>query len=104
MENEQSNQTEVKERNPITSVVVGAVGVFCAVYLLNFTAGGVIPFEIPDVIPGLGNLDEAAAATLLISSLAYFGIDVGGIFGRFAKKAKPASNGPKETRGEVIED
>ena len=41
------------------------------VWLLNFTVG---IFEIPDVLPFVGNLDETAAAWLLFSSLNYLGI------------------------------
>ncbi|NUM52810.1 MAG: DUF1232 domain-containing protein [Candidatus Hydrogenedentes bacterium] len=43
------------------------------VYLLNFTVG---VFELPDALPIVGNLDEAAAAALLFSSLRYLGIDI----------------------------
>jgi hypothetical protein len=42
-------------------------------YLLNFTMG---IFEIPDNLPIIGNLDELAAAILLIASLKHFGIDI----------------------------
>jgi hypothetical protein len=42
-------------------------------YLLNFTIG---IFEIPDNLPIIGNLDELAAAILLIASLKHFGIDI----------------------------
>lgn len=41
-------------------------------YLLNFSLG---IFEIPDYLPIIGNIDEFAAATLLIASLKYFDID-----------------------------
>lgn len=34
----------------------------------------------------IGNLDEAAATVLVISCLAYFGIDIGGLFGRKPKQ------------------
>lgn len=72
------------KRSPIGSVMVGLMGALGAVYLFNPTAG---IFElIPDNIPVIGNLDEAAAAALLISCLAYFGIDIGGLFGRKPKK------------------
>ncbi len=72
------------KRSPIGSVLVGLMGALGAVYLFNPTAG---IFElIPDNIPVIGNLDVAAAAALLISCLAYFGIDIGGLFGRKSKK------------------
>jgi len=62
-----------------TSIIVGALGIFSVIYLLNPT-GGFIEF-IPDNIPIIGNLDEAAITALLISCLAYFGIDVRRLFG-----------------------
>jgi uncharacterized membrane protein YkvA (DUF1232 family) len=54
------------------------LGVFSVIYLLNPTAGF---FElIPDNIPLIGNLDEAAAVTLLLMCLRYFGYDLPNIF------------------------
>lgn len=50
--------------------VVVALG--CAVYLANIGFG--IVGEVPDVWPVIGNLDEATAVAILISSLAYLGI------------------------------
>ncbi|MDH3609271.1 MAG: DUF1232 domain-containing protein, partial [Gammaproteobacteria bacterium] len=47
-------------------------------YIINPTAG---IFElIPDNLPFVGNLDELAASTLLLSCLSYFGIDLFNIF------------------------
>ena len=40
------------------------------IYLLNPTAG--LVELIPDALPGIGNLDEAGAAALLIFGLRYF--------------------------------
>lgn len=62
----------------INSLIIGALGVFSAIFLLNPGLG--VFFEIPDNFPIIGNLDEAAAAALLISCLAYFGFDVTRIF------------------------
>ena len=78
-----------EKRTLINSIIVGAVGVISAIYLFNPTAGFIE--LIPDNIPIIGNLDEAAAAALLISALAYFGIDFGRIFGKargFEKRTK----------------
>ena len=44
-----------------------------AFWLLNFTFGVI---EIPDNLPLVGNLDEAAAAAMLFSCLRYLGIDI----------------------------
>lgn len=52
---------------------IGCVLVSCA-YLGNIGAG--IFGEIPDVIPGLGNLDEVFFSGLLIVSLAKLGINI----------------------------
>lgn len=56
------------------------LGLFCAIYLLNPTAG---IFEIiPDNLPIIGNLDEAAAVAGLLMCLRYFGIELPDIFRR----------------------
>jgi uncharacterized membrane protein YkvA (DUF1232 family) len=82
------DETESK-RNAVSSILVGAVGVFSVIYLLNPTMG-VIEL-IPDNFPIIGNLDEAAATAMLISALAYFGFDLGRLFGRGAKSSKDSA-------------
>jgi hypothetical protein len=58
------------------------LGSLAAIYLINPTAG---IFELlPDNIPLVGNLDEAAAAALLINVLQYFGVNT-----RFFSLRKP---------------
>lgn len=53
------------------------LGLVCVVYLINPTLGF---FElIPDVIPGVGNVDEALATVLLLRVLAYFGVNIAGL-------------------------
>jgi uncharacterized membrane protein YkvA (DUF1232 family) len=60
--------------------VVFFVGQLSVLYVLNPTAG---LFEIiPDNLPLIGNLDEAAAVALLLMCLKYFGIDLPNIFRR----------------------
>ncbi len=76
---------------------VGAVGIISFIYLLNFTFG-FIEF-LPDTIPGFGNMDEAAATMLFLSSLRYFGIDWGNLF----QKDEKVANGNRETPIEVLE-
>jgi uncharacterized membrane protein YkvA (DUF1232 family) len=89
-----SKNTPTQKRNPIASLIIALIGVASGVYLINPTAGF---FElIPDNIPFLGNLDEAGAVAILISCFAYFGLDIGAIFGR--KKTEE----PKTAKGEVI--
>lgn len=93
MENKE-NQTEKnppQKKSLVNSVIVGAIGAFSAVYLFNPGAGFIE--LIPDNIPIIGNLDEAAAAAMLISCLAYFGLDIGSLFGKAGKKPKSKSEG-----------
>lgn len=51
--------------------MTGIVGI---IYILNPTAG--IIEIIPDNIPLIGNLDEAAAIILILGCLRHFGIDL----------------------------
>ena len=76
----------------INSLIIGTLGAISAVFLLNPGAG--LFFEIPDNFPVIGNLDEAAAAALLISCLAYFGFDVTKLF----KKAQENDQRPKDEK------
>lgn len=56
------------------------LGLFCLIYLFNPGAG---IFEIiPDNLPLIGNLDEAAAVATLLLCLKYFGIELPDIFRR----------------------
>jgi len=60
------------------SVIVAILGLLSILYIINPTAG---IFElIPDNLPLIGNLDELAASTLLLSCLSYFGIDLFNLF------------------------
>lgn len=49
-------------------------------YLLNLSLG---TFEFPpDVLPLVGNLDEATATLIILNALRYFGLDLSRLFGR----------------------
>lgn len=66
--------------------MVFCLGLLATIYILNPTAGF---FEIiPDNLPLIGNLDEAAAVALLLMCLSYFGIDLPNIFRRDKKNEK----------------
>lgn len=65
-------------------ILIAAISIISGLYLLN-PGFGLFEF-IPDAIPLVGNLDEGAAAFLLLSSLAYFGIDVRDMFGGWWKR------------------
>lgn len=64
----------------LKNLFVALTGVLSAVYLLNLGFGGVE--LIPDILPGIGNLDEATATVLLLNCLAYFGFDAGRLLKR----------------------
>jgi uncharacterized membrane protein YkvA (DUF1232 family) len=65
-------------------ILVAVIGILAFLYLLNPGFG---VFEIiPDNVPIIGNLDEATAAFLLFSALAYFGYDVRDVFGGWWKR------------------
>jgi len=60
------------------SIIIAILGLLSILYIINPTAG---IFElIPDNLPLIGNLDELAASTLLLSCLSYFGIDLFNLF------------------------
>lgn len=55
------------------NIIPALLLVLSGVYLLNFTVG---VFELPDYLPIVGNLDEAAASLVFISALKHFGVDL----------------------------
>lgn len=64
----------------LKNVLMAAAGVIAAIYLINPTAG--ILELIPDNLPMVGNLDEAAATALILAVLRYFGWDITQVFQR----------------------
>ncbi len=73
-------------------IAVLCVGLLATLYILNPTAG---VFElIPDNLPIIGNLDEAAAVALLLMCLQFFGIDLPNIFRRGDKSEKTINVDP----------
>ena len=59
---------------------VFCLGLFATLYMLNPGAG---IFELlPDNLPFIGNLDEAAAMALLLLCLKYFGYELPALFKR----------------------
>lgn len=75
------------------NLVIAAIGLLSAVYLVNPTAG-VFEF-IPDNLPFVGNLDEATATTLLLAALAHFGWDLSSFLGRPTARTDSNSEPPK---------
>ena len=89
--------TPEKKRSLLQSIIVGSAGILAAVYVLNPGAG--IIELIPDNIPIIGNLDEAAAVALLISCLSYFGVELGSLFGR-----KSEASETRQAKGKVVDE
>ncbi len=59
-------------------IIVFCLGVISLLYLLNIGMGFIE--LIPDNMPFVGNLDEGAAAALLLMCLRYFGLDITKLF------------------------
>ena len=72
------------------NLIVAIVGIISTMYLLNIGLGFIE--LIPDNIPLLGNLDEAAATALLLSCLSYFGIDLFNLFKKDKKEEQASDN------------
>jgi len=68
-------------------LLVGLLGLVALGYILNPSIG-IFEF-LPDNLPLVGNLDEAAATTILLGCLGYFGLDLSRWFGRPGRKIQP---------------
>ncbi len=77
----------------LKKILIFLVVLLSIIYILNPTAG---VFEIiPDNLPLIGNLDEAAAVALLLMCLKYFDIDLPNIFRRGETEDKTINIDPK---------
>ncbi|GAB4458037.1 MAG: hypothetical protein Kow00120_26750 [Anaerolineae bacterium] len=75
-------------------ILVLLVGAIAAIYLLNPLG----PIDLmPDVIPIVGNLDEATATALLLNVLRFYGIDLLRLFGN-----PPLRKNDQVVEGEVV--
>ena len=81
------------------TIMVVIVGIISFIYLINPTSG--IVELIPDVIPIVGNLDEASAMALLVAVFGYFGFDISNLFKR--KKDRSDDEVIKNTKVEESE-
>ena len=77
------------KKKTLLALLGGLFGVF---YILNPTAG--VLELIPDNIPFIGNMDEAAAVVLILGALRHFGIDLT----RFFNKDKDVSKDVKDQK------
>lgn len=62
------------KRSKFNSFIAICGAIIGIIYILNPTAG--VLELIPDNIPLIGNLDEAAAVVLILNCIRYFGVDV----------------------------
>lgn len=64
----------------IKEMFILGITAVAGIYLVNPTAG--ILELIPDIVPFIGNLDEASAALIVLASLRYYGLDLTRLFQR----------------------
>lgn len=67
-------------RRLIKEMFILGITAIAVLYLLNPTAGFLE--LIPDNLPLLGNLDEAAATMIILNTLRYYGFDLERLWGR----------------------
>jgi hypothetical protein len=79
------------------SAVVLLLGVVSLIWLLNPPG-----LNLDDTIPLIGNLDEAAAALILINCLKYFGFDLTRIF-QAGQRGTSEQPGAKPSKPPVME-
>lgn len=80
------------------SLVAGVLAILSTMYLLN-----PLP-DMTDLIPFVGNLDEAAAAAVLLSCLSYFGLDLKRVFGVKQPGSGSGPQGAKPVPGKVVNE
>ncbi len=73
----------------IKDILVVLAALLSLVYLAN-PGAGVFEF-IPDNLPIVGNLDEAAACAIILAAFRYFGIDLTSFLGRGVKDRSKSS-------------
>jgi hypothetical protein len=74
-------KTEIKKEKKFRKgkdYFVALLGIIGILYMLNFGFG--VVEILPDNLPFIGNMDEAAALLLIYSSAEYFGLDIKGFF------------------------
>lgn len=84
-------------RNLTKDILVALAGFIGLVYLINPTAG--VLELIPDNLPFVGNLDEAAACALILAAFRYYGIDLTAFLGR-GLKGGDSGRGPNDSRSD----
>ena len=73
---ETTHSPNVAPRRSMATNLISVIGlVLSGIYLANPSPGGIVEF-IPDIIPGIGNLDEFIATTIFLTCLSRLGINV----------------------------
>lgn len=67
-------------RRLLKEMVILGFTAIAGIYLINPTAG-ILEF-VPDNLPLVGNLDEAAAVLIILSTLRYYGLDLTRLYKR----------------------
>lgn len=67
-------------RRLLKEMVILGFTAIAGIYLINPTAG-ILEF-VPDNLPLIGNLDEAAAVLIILSTLRYYGLDLTRLYKR----------------------
>jgi predicted lipid-binding transport protein (Tim44 family) len=70
---DRQEQTPETVKSPMQKATALVLAVISGMWLLNFNMGFA---EIPDVLPVIGHIDEAAALLILLRCLQYLGVDV----------------------------
>jgi len=74
--------------------------IVCLLFLSNLDCGGFLPpfiFEIPDWIPGIGNIDEVLVTGILAACLSRLGIDI--IPGLHRNRGQTIDHPPRDASG-----
>ena len=69
-----------KSKSKAKDIFVAGLGILGVMYLLNLSFG--VLEILPDNLPIIGNMDEAAALFLVYSAMEYFGWNVKSLFTR----------------------
>jgi len=70
----------------VKEVFILGLAALAGIYLINPTAG---IFELlPDNIPLVGNVDEATATLILLSTLRHYGLDLTRLYGKSREEEK----------------
>ena len=90
------NSSSSTQRTCLGTLIALAGIVVSGIWMLNISCG---IFEIPDNLPIVGNLDEAFFMIVLLSSLAYFGIEIPFFKNRYSALQAPKGSTDSRKNG-----